>query len=178
MTWRAGVDILSFGATKNGALSAEAVIFFNRDHVGALSSSASAAVISSRKCAFYRRNSAPMWPMAIGCATPPGQCRGGALAAGLANQPGVRIAEAVDGNICFCTWRRGSQALRDADIHFYVRGEGPTAGLSPGGDTLRHHGRGNRPLSPPSPAAADLIHRVSRAARAFNAISERISKAI
>ena len=30
-TWRAGVDVLSFGATKNGALAAEAVVFFNRD---------------------------------------------------------------------------------------------------------------------------------------------------
>jgi threonine aldolase len=29
-TWRAGVDVLSFGATKNGALAAEAVIFFNK----------------------------------------------------------------------------------------------------------------------------------------------------
>jgi threonine aldolase len=28
LTWRAGVDILSFGATKNGAMAAEAVIFF------------------------------------------------------------------------------------------------------------------------------------------------------
>jgi threonine aldolase len=30
LTWKAGVDLLSFGATKNGALSAEAVVFFNR----------------------------------------------------------------------------------------------------------------------------------------------------
>lgn len=28
ITWKAGVDILSFGATKNGAMAAEAVIFF------------------------------------------------------------------------------------------------------------------------------------------------------
>ncbi len=28
-TWRAGVDVLSFGATKNGALAAEAVVFFD-----------------------------------------------------------------------------------------------------------------------------------------------------
>ncbi|MBM3491708.1 MAG: low specificity L-threonine aldolase [Alphaproteobacteria bacterium] len=28
VTWRAGVDVLSFGATKNGALAAEAVLFF------------------------------------------------------------------------------------------------------------------------------------------------------
>jgi len=31
VTWRAGVDILSFGATKNGAMGAEAVVFFNRE---------------------------------------------------------------------------------------------------------------------------------------------------
>jgi threonine aldolase len=30
VTWRAGVDVLSFGATKNGALTAEAVVFFDR----------------------------------------------------------------------------------------------------------------------------------------------------
>ncbi|MDE1150670.1 MAG: low specificity L-threonine aldolase [Azospirillaceae bacterium] len=30
ITWRAGVDVLSFGATKNGALAAEAVIFFDK----------------------------------------------------------------------------------------------------------------------------------------------------
>ncbi|MGL5059464.1 MAG: threonine aldolase family protein [Microcoleus sp.] len=31
LTWRAGVDILSFGATKNGAMAAEAVVFFNKE---------------------------------------------------------------------------------------------------------------------------------------------------
>ena len=31
VTWKAGVDALSFGATKNGAMAAEAVVFFNRD---------------------------------------------------------------------------------------------------------------------------------------------------
>lgn len=29
MTWQAGVDVLSLGATKNGAMAAEAVVFFN-----------------------------------------------------------------------------------------------------------------------------------------------------
>ncbi|MDE2265994.1 MAG: low specificity L-threonine aldolase [Alphaproteobacteria bacterium] len=33
-TWRAGVDVLSFGATKNGALGAEAVIFFHPEDAG------------------------------------------------------------------------------------------------------------------------------------------------
>jgi len=30
VTWRAGVDVLAFGATKNGAMAAEAVVFFDR----------------------------------------------------------------------------------------------------------------------------------------------------
>jgi threonine aldolase len=30
-TWKAGVDVLSFGATKGGALAAEAVVFFDRE---------------------------------------------------------------------------------------------------------------------------------------------------
>jgi threonine aldolase len=30
MSWKAGIDILSFGATKNGCLAAEAVIFFDK----------------------------------------------------------------------------------------------------------------------------------------------------
>jgi threonine aldolase len=32
-TWRAGVDVLSFGATKNGALGAEAIVFFDLKRV-------------------------------------------------------------------------------------------------------------------------------------------------
>jgi threonine aldolase len=31
ITWKAGIDVLSFGATKNGALAAEAVVFFDKD---------------------------------------------------------------------------------------------------------------------------------------------------
>jgi len=36
ITWRAGVDVLSFGATKNGALNAEAVVVFNEGLVAQL----------------------------------------------------------------------------------------------------------------------------------------------
>jgi threonine aldolase len=35
MSWRAGVDVLSFGATKNGALACEAVIFFDPEKASA-----------------------------------------------------------------------------------------------------------------------------------------------
>src|SRR5690606_27994607 len=29
ITWRVGIDVMSFGATKNGALGAEAIVVFN-----------------------------------------------------------------------------------------------------------------------------------------------------
>jgi threonine aldolase len=35
-TWRAGVDVLSFGATKGGALAAEAVVFFDPSRADAM----------------------------------------------------------------------------------------------------------------------------------------------
>ena len=36
MTWKSGIDILSFGATKNGCMAAEAIIIFDKDLVGNL----------------------------------------------------------------------------------------------------------------------------------------------
>jgi threonine aldolase len=36
LTWQAGVDVLSFGATKNGAMAAEAVVFFDEKKAGEL----------------------------------------------------------------------------------------------------------------------------------------------
>ena len=32
LTWKSGIDVLSFGATKNGAMAAEAVIYFNKKY--------------------------------------------------------------------------------------------------------------------------------------------------
>lgn len=32
ITWKVGVDVLSFGATKNGAMCAEAIVFFNHEY--------------------------------------------------------------------------------------------------------------------------------------------------
>ena len=36
MTWKAGVDVVTFGATKNGALACEAIIFFDKDLAGSM----------------------------------------------------------------------------------------------------------------------------------------------
>ena len=34
MTWKSGIDVLSFGGTKNGCLAAEAIVFFKPELVG------------------------------------------------------------------------------------------------------------------------------------------------
>ena len=37
LSWRAGIDVLSFGGTKNGLMGVEAVIIFNKENHGNLS---------------------------------------------------------------------------------------------------------------------------------------------
>ena len=60
MTWKAGVDILSFGATKNGCVAAEAIVFFDPSVPATCRSSASAPGSSSRSRASSRRSSTPI----------------------------------------------------------------------------------------------------------------------
>ena len=67
MTWKAGVDILSFGATKNGCIAAEALVFFDPAHGEARCPiSASAPGSSSRSRASSRRSSTPIFATACG----------------------------------------------------------------------------------------------------------------
>lgn len=47
LTWRSGVDALTFGATKNGAIAAEAVVFFNKTF--------------SEQFAFRRKRAGHLW---------------------------------------------------------------------------------------------------------------------
>ena len=65
-TWKAGVDALSFGATKGGALAAEAVVFFDPARGADMQSGASAAAISSPSIASSPRRSRPISPTACG----------------------------------------------------------------------------------------------------------------
>jgi threonine aldolase len=57
MSWKAGIDVLSFGATKNGALACEAVIFSIPRKLRAFPLGANEADIAWRRAGF----SAPRW---------------------------------------------------------------------------------------------------------------------
>lgn len=102
ITWRAGVDVLSFGATKNGAMAAEAVIFFDpaagRDflyrrkrggHLFSKMRFLSAQLLAYLDKDLWLRNARHANRMAVD------------LAAGLARFPGVKIFHPVEANEIF-----------------------------------------------------------------------------
>jgi threonine aldolase len=117
ITWRAGVDVLSFGATKNGALAAEAVVFFNpeavRDfelrrkqsgHLLSKSRYVSAQLLAYVETGVWLRNAQ----------------RTNALAQRVAGAAGEWLMHPVEANEIFLALgRERKQALRQAGFEFY-----------------------------------------------------------
>ena len=117
VTWRAGVDVLSFGATKNGALAAEAVVFFNRGlvrdfelrrkragHLLSKSRFVSTQLLSYEDSGLWRRNAE----------------RANALARSLGEAAGTRLMHPVEGNEVFLKLGHAGKArLRAAGFEFY-----------------------------------------------------------
>jgi len=121
LTWKAGVDVLSFGATKNGALAAEAVIFFNpalaagferrRKRAGQLWSKMrylSAQLIAYLEQDLWLRNASRANAMAA------------RLEAGLRSSPGVQLVQEVQANELFVAMEEETiEALEAAGAYFY-----------------------------------------------------------
>ena len=117
MTWKAGIDVLSFGATKNGAMSAEALIFFDparaadvafrRMRAGHLVSKMrfmSAQLEAYLTDDLWLRNARHANAMAA------------RLAAGLAGLPSVRIRNEVEANEIF------AELPEELIAHLFERG--------------------------------------------------------
>jgi threonine aldolase len=121
MTWQAGVDVLSFGATKNGAMAAEAVVFFKpelvRDfefrrkrggHLFSKMRFLSVQLQAYLEDALWQRNA----EQANGLATK--------LAAGLAQIPGVVFEHPTQANELFVHLPEAViTELSDAGFKFY-----------------------------------------------------------
>ncbi len=116
----AGVDVLSLGGTKNGALAAEAVVVLNpAATVGVrylrkidMQLASKMRFVSAQLVALY---SGDLWLRSAGHAN----AMATRLAAGLARVPGVRIALPVEANAVFAVLPDGvADAVRDA-FHFY-----------------------------------------------------------
>ena len=127
VTWRAGVDVLSFGATKNGALGAEAVVFFHlglvRDfelqrkragHLLSKSRYVAAQLLAYVESGLWRRNAQ----------------RANALARAIGNACGKRLLHPVEANEVFADLGiAGKASLRAAGFEFYDWGP-PASGTA------------------------------------------------
>jgi threonine aldolase len=127
VTWRAGVDVLSFGATKNGALGAEAVVFFHlglvRDfelqrkragHLLSKSRYVSAQLLAYVESGLWRRNAE----------------RANAMARAIGKACGERLLHAVEANEVFADLGvAGKASLRDMGFEFYDWGP-PASGIA------------------------------------------------
>jgi threonine aldolase len=117
VTWRAGVDVLSFGATKNGALGAEAVVFFDpplvkdfelrrkrSGHLLSKSRYVSAQLLAYVETGVWRRNAA----------------RANAFAQRIARAAGTALLYPVEANEVFLRLgEEGKRTLRAAGFEFY-----------------------------------------------------------
>lgn len=130
LTWRAGVDALSFGFTKNGAIAAEAVVFFDparaegfarrRKRGGQLWSKH--RFLSVQMLAMLEQD---RWLAHAAHAN--AQAR--RLSAGLARLPGVRIVQSVDANEVFAVLPAAIvAALQQAEAKFYEWIADPASG--------------------------------------------------
>jgi threonine aldolase len=126
ITWRAGVDVLSFGATKNGAAAAEAVIFFDPAKAGEFAFRrkrgghlfSKMRFLSAQLDAYladdlWLRNARHANAMAA------------RLAAGLTQLAGMRLRHPVEANEIFVEMpNQAIEALLARGFHFY-RWDGP-----------------------------------------------------
>ncbi|AZL59726.1 low specificity L-threonine aldolase [Tabrizicola piscis] len=122
MTWKAGVDVLSLGGTKNGCLGVEAVVLFDpakawelelrRKRGGHLFSKN--RFLSAQMEAYLSDN---LWLRLAAQANAMGQ----RLAKGLAAKPGVAQAHPVQANMQFPNWPEGSHARLEAAGAAYYR---------------------------------------------------------
>lgn len=121
MTWKAGIDLVSFGGTKNGCLGVEAVVIFDpakawefelrRKRGGHLFSKH--RFLSAQMAAYLQDG---LWLRLASHAN----AMAARLAAGLAAKPGVTLAHPAQANILFPEWPAGTHAsLQAAGAAYY-----------------------------------------------------------
>ncbi|WP_256586004.1 MULTISPECIES: low specificity L-threonine aldolase [unclassified Pseudomonas] len=127
MTWKAGVDALSFGATKNGVLAAEAIVLFNTSHATEMSYRRKRAGHLSSKMRFLSAQidaylNDDLWLRNARKANAAAQ----RLAQGLDGLAGVEVLGGTEANILFCRLDSAMiDALLKAGFGFYHDRWGP-----------------------------------------------------
>lgn len=126
LTWRIGVDVLSFGASKNGTLAAEAIVFFDHAKAASLGFRRKRAGHLWSKMRFLAAQmdaylSDELW---LANARHANQ-QATALAKGLAAVPGAKIEHPVEANAVFVTLPERVIAGLEADGFGFYRWLGP-----------------------------------------------------
>lgn len=127
MTWQAGVNVLSFGATKNGVLSAEAIVLFDtelademafrRKRGGHLFSKM--RMLSAQMEAYLQGD---LWLHNARHANGMAQ----RLSRGLSTVSGIELQGKTDANIIFCRMPQAMiEGLQAAGFQFYANRWGP-----------------------------------------------------
>lgn len=122
MTWRAGVDMLSFGATKNGAVGCEAIILFGamRERFGDLTARAKRAGHMPPKMRFLGAQMTAYLKDGLWLDLARRANASATHLASVLTQAGARLAHPVDGNEVFAMLPSGAEArLRSAGAAFY-----------------------------------------------------------
>lgn len=121
ITWRAGVDVLCFGGTKNGMMTTEAVVFFNPQHAREFDYRCKQAGQLASKMRLHGAQWAGMleagaWLRHAAHANEMNRL----LAEGLRAIPGVRIQVQPQVNACFTEMpKQAADALLAKGWHFY-----------------------------------------------------------
>ncbi len=126
MSWKAGVDVLSFGATKNGAMAAEAVVFFDQSLLaGAAERRKRAGMLWSK-----HRFLAVQWDAYLADdlwlrLARTANARARALGGGLAALPPAELTHPVEANEVFVRMPERALELLEAEgFQFYRYGGG------------------------------------------------------
>ncbi len=131
MSWKAGIDAVSFGGTKNGCMGVEAVVLFDPDKAQQFEARRKRGghllskhrFLSAQMQAYLKDD---LWIKTAQSAN--GTCAH--LVNGLRSIPDVQLAYPPQANLIFCEISEAAQArLREAGASFYVRGEDDDKGL-------------------------------------------------
>ena len=132
MTWKSGVDAVTFGGTKNGLMAVEAVIFFNPKHAWEfeLRRKRGAHLFSKHRFLAAQMQSylaGDLW-LDMAKKSNDGSAR---LVQGLKQIPEVQIDFEPQANIIFAHWARAAhQRLHAAGAQYYVMAGDHTTGPS------------------------------------------------
>ncbi len=122
MTWKAGIDAVSFGGTKNGCMGVEAVIFFDPKHAWEFELRRKRGAhlfskhrfLSAQMLAYLEDD---LWRDLATRAN----AANARLARGLKQVDGAAYIHEPDANISFARWsREGHERLHDAGARYYL----------------------------------------------------------